>query len=315
MPSLPPLLGDGARGAADRRRRVARLVGLHRDRAPSRRRPIRRRSSGTRSIAFWLVLWLVTPATASWPRPSRSSCSASSTPPSPGPVAWADQRFKLRRGAPIGWAQGFGILFDDFVAALCTLLVIAALEVRVSDAEAIDGLVARLAAALRARGATLATAESCTGGLIAAACTVARRLERLVRARLRHLLERRQERAARRRAGADRARTARSAPRSRARWPRGCWRARAARFAVAVTGIAGPGGGTPAKPVGTVWIAIAARGEEAEATLLQASGDRAAIRERVGRSRARAAARADRGDAATAGRPRRRRRSAATAPR
>jgi phosphatidylglycerophosphatase A len=26
---------------------------------------------------------------------------------------------------PIGWAQGFGILFDDFVAALCTLLVIA----------------------------------------------------------------------------------------------------------------------------------------------------------------------------------------------
>ena len=47
-------------------------------------------------------------------------------PPSPGPVAWADQRFKRRRGAPIGWAQGFGILFDDIVAALCTLVVIAA---------------------------------------------------------------------------------------------------------------------------------------------------------------------------------------------
>jgi phosphatidylglycerophosphatase A len=43
----------------------------------------------------------------------------------PGPVAWADQRFKRRRGAPIGWAQGFGILFDDVVAALCTLVVIA----------------------------------------------------------------------------------------------------------------------------------------------------------------------------------------------
>ena len=43
----------------------------------------------------------------------------------PGPVAWADQRFQLRRGRPLGWAQGFGILFDDFVAALCTVLAIA----------------------------------------------------------------------------------------------------------------------------------------------------------------------------------------------
>ena len=38
----------------------------------------------------------------------------------PGPVAWADQMFK--GFSPRG---GFGILFDDLVAAFCTLLVIA----------------------------------------------------------------------------------------------------------------------------------------------------------------------------------------------
>ena len=75
-------------------------------------------------LAFWLVLWLVMPA--SWLAQAvafvlfRIFDAAK-----PGPVAWADQRFKGRRSAPIGWSQGFGILFDDLVAALCTLVVIA----------------------------------------------------------------------------------------------------------------------------------------------------------------------------------------------
>ena len=43
----------------------------------------------------------------------------------PGPVGWADRLFKLRPGQPVGWAQGFGILFDDLVAAVCTLLLLA----------------------------------------------------------------------------------------------------------------------------------------------------------------------------------------------
>ena len=76
-------------------------------------------------IAFWLILWLVTPATF-LAQAVAFALFRLFDAAKPGPVAWADQRFKRRRGAPISWAQGFGILFDDIVAALCTLVVIAA---------------------------------------------------------------------------------------------------------------------------------------------------------------------------------------------
>ena len=48
--------------------------------------------------------------------------------------------------------------------------------------------------------------------------------------------------------------------------------------AVAVTGIAGPGGGTPGKPVGTVWIAWKRRGGYPQAEQFQFDGDREAVR-------------------------------------
>jgi phosphatidylglycerophosphatase A len=75
-------------------------------------------------IAFWLVLWLVTPA-GLWTQTAAFVLFRFFDAAKPGPVAWADKVFKARRGQPIGWAQGFGIVFDDLVAALCTLLVIA----------------------------------------------------------------------------------------------------------------------------------------------------------------------------------------------
>ncbi len=47
---------------------------------------------------------------------------------------------------------------------------------------------------------------------------------------------------------------------------------------VAVSGIAGPGGGTPEKPVGTVWFAWVREGGAVNARCERFSGDRAAVR-------------------------------------
>ncbi len=137
-----------------------------------------------------------------------------------------------------------------------------------------------LADALGARGAKLATAESCTGGLIAAACTaVAGSSDWFERGFVTYSNDAKTESlgvpaeliAAH---GAVSAEVARA-------MAEGALQHSRAGLAVAVTGIAGPTGGSPSKPVGTVWMAVARRGEAAQAELLQLKGDRAAVREQT----------------------------------
>ncbi len=53
---------------------------------------------------------------------------------------------------------------------------------------------------------------------------------------------------------------------------------------VAVSGIAGPAGGTPDKPVGTVWLAWARRGGAARACCERFGGDREAVRRQTVRA-------------------------------
>jgi nicotinamide-nucleotide amidase len=47
---------------------------------------------------------------------------------------------------------------------------------------------------------------------------------------------------------------------------------------VAVTGIAGPGGAVPGKPVGTVWVA-SGTARHSDVRRLQLAGDRTAVRD------------------------------------
>ena len=75
-------------------------------------------------IAFWAVLWMVTPA-GFWAQWVAFVLFRFFDAAKPGPVAWADGLFKVKRGQDMGWRQGFGIIFDDVVAAFCALMVIA----------------------------------------------------------------------------------------------------------------------------------------------------------------------------------------------
>ncbi|KPF45971.1 damage-inducible protein CinA [beta proteobacterium AAP51] len=111
-----------------------------------------------------------------------------------------------------------------------------------------------LAAALRARGWRMATAESCTGGLIAAACTeLAGSSEWFERGFVTYSNEAKTSLLGVP-AALIAAHGAVSEEVARA-MVQGALQHAPVQLAVAVTGIAGPGGAVPGKPVGTVWLA------------------------------------------------------------
>jgi nicotinamide-nucleotide amidase len=141
-------------------------------------------------------------------------------------------------------------------------------------------LVEALAAALRARGLRMAAAESCTGGLIAAACTsLAGSSDWFERGIVTYSNEAKTEllgvpTALLQAHGAVSEEVARA-------MALGALAHAPVQAAVAVTGIAGPGGAVPGKPVGTVWLAVATAAPlEAGvwAQRLQLSGDRHQVR-------------------------------------
>jgi nicotinamide-nucleotide amidase len=135
----------------------------------------------------------------------------------------------------------------------------------------------RLGTLLRQNGQVLATAESCTGGWISQAVTMIpgsskwfdcgfvtytnRSKQALLGVRVGTLEQH----------GAVSELTVRE-------MAEGVLRRTQADCSVAVSGVAGPDGGSDDKPVGTVWLAVSARDSATRASRLQLNGDRDAVR-------------------------------------
>lgn len=144
-------------------------------------------------------------------------------------------------------------------------------------ADSLDALAARVLDACRTRRMLIGVAESCTGGLVAAALTDIpgssdvvdrgfvtysdRAKAELLGVPVPILVTH----------GAVSGETA-------AAMAQGVLAKSKVDLAVAVTGIAGPGGGSAEKPVGLVWFAVARRGREPRVERQIFSGDRKAVR-------------------------------------
>lgn len=146
-----------------------------------------------------------------------------------------------------------------------------------TDAPEILQLCTELAQALKASGHMLATAESCTGGLIAACCTgLSGSSDWFERGFVTYSNTAKTEQLGVP-AALIVAHGAVSEPVARA-MALGALAHSRARASVAVTGVAGPTGGSPEKPVGLVWFGWAL-GDQAWTECRRFDGDRDAVRE------------------------------------
>lgn len=138
----------------------------------------------------------------------------------------------------------------------------------------------QLSKALQQRGWMLATAESCTGGLIAAACTdlpgssawFDRGFVTYSNAAKKEMLGVPAELIEQYGAVSEEVVKAMA---------QGAIERSNAQASIAVSGVAGPSGGTNEKPVGTVWIAWYMKAHQVHAHLHQFQGDRASIRQQA----------------------------------
>lgn len=129
---------------------------------------------------------------------------------------------------------------------------------------------------LKARGLTCATAESCTGGGVSCAITAVAGASDVFQGGAVTYANAAKE-AVLGVSSATLVRHGAVSPECAAEMSEGARRLYRADIAVSVTGIAGPGGGSPGKPVGMVWFSVStSSGTRVEKSFFQ--GDRASVR-------------------------------------
>jgi PncC family amidohydrolase len=142
--------------------------------------------------------------------------------------------------------------------------------------EALEALARELVGLADERNITIGAAESCTGGMVAAALTAVPGASEVFKGAIVSyanevkvaLLDVRSETLFKEGAVSEKVAL---------EMARGACRSLYADYAVSITGVAGPGGGSARKPVGTVWIAVVG-GREERAMLHRFAGTREQIR-------------------------------------
>jgi nicotinamide-nucleotide amidase len=129
----------------------------------------------------------------------------------------------------------------------------------------------------RRRGVDIATAESCTGGGVATAITrISGSAKYFDRGFVTYTnLAKKQMLGVKQRTLANHGAVSEDVA---AQMARGALRHSKADVSVAITGIAGPTGGSRSKPVGLVWFAWAVKGEDVQTRCFRFKGDRTGIR-------------------------------------